>query len=195
MRLTWRPQATQERTDVIDYIAEDNPSAALGQLDRIEKQTDMLLQQPKLGRVGRVKGTRELVISRTSFIVIYRLRARSTSRYCASCMARSSGRRPPRQPRKASGNERRGHGPPAGGFGTRVLAQRKAARPFGLKGELSARKRLSREQLTIERGAATRERGHDIAGHDEVRSPARCEVKTSMAVCPSARLRWHRCGH
>lgn len=73
MRLTWRPQATQERTDAIDYIADDNPSAALGQLDRIEEQTDMLLQQPKLGRVGRVKGTRELVISRTPFIVIYRL--------------------------------------------------------------------------------------------------------------------------
>ncbi len=75
MRLTWRPRATQERTDAIAYIAEDNPSAALGQLDRIEEQTDMLLQQPKLGRVGRVKGTRELVISRTPFIVIYRLQA------------------------------------------------------------------------------------------------------------------------
>lgn len=73
MRLTWRPRATQERSDAIDYIAEDNPSAALGQLDRIEEQTDMLLLQPKLGRVGRVKGTRELVISRTPFVVIYRL--------------------------------------------------------------------------------------------------------------------------
>lgn len=73
MRLTWRPRATRERTNAIDYIAEDNPGAAVDQLDRIEEQTDMLLQQPKLGRVGRVKGTRELVISRTPFIVIYRL--------------------------------------------------------------------------------------------------------------------------
>jgi toxin ParE1/3/4 len=73
MRLTWRPQAALERSDAIDYIAEDNPSAALDQLDRIEEQVDTLLQQPRLGRPGRVKGTRELVISRTPFIIIYRL--------------------------------------------------------------------------------------------------------------------------
>ena len=34
----------------------------------------MLLQHPKMGRAGRVKGTRELVISRTPFIAVYRLK-------------------------------------------------------------------------------------------------------------------------
>jgi toxin ParE1/3/4 len=29
------------------------------------------VEYPKLGRVGRKKGTRELVINRTSFIVVY----------------------------------------------------------------------------------------------------------------------------
>ena len=32
----------------------------------------MLLQHPQMGRPGRKKGTRELVISRTPFIVVYR---------------------------------------------------------------------------------------------------------------------------
>jgi len=73
MRLTWRPRAEQQRSDGIDYIAEKDPITALAVLDRIEEQTDMLLQQPKMGRPGRVKGTRELVISRTPFIVVYRL--------------------------------------------------------------------------------------------------------------------------
>jgi toxin ParE1/3/4 len=33
----------------------------------------MLLEHPKMGRPGRVEGTRELVVSNTPFIVIYRL--------------------------------------------------------------------------------------------------------------------------
>ncbi|WP_454284858.1 type II toxin-antitoxin system RelE/ParE family toxin [Rhizobium leguminosarum] len=33
----------------------------------------MRIDQPEIGRPGRIDGTRELVISRTSFIVIYRV--------------------------------------------------------------------------------------------------------------------------
>ncbi len=73
MQLVWMPRARRERHEAIEFIAQDNPHAALGQLDRIEQQTDTLTQHPQLGRPGRVKGTRELVISRTPFIVIYRL--------------------------------------------------------------------------------------------------------------------------
>ena len=73
MRLSWRPQAERDREDAINHIAEEDPLVAIEQLDRIEEQTDVLLQQPKLGRLGRVKGTRELVISRTPFIAIYHL--------------------------------------------------------------------------------------------------------------------------
>lgn len=73
MRLSWRPLAEQDRIEAINHIARDDPIVALEQLDRIEAQTDVLLQQPKLGRPGRVKGTRELVISRTPFIAVYHL--------------------------------------------------------------------------------------------------------------------------
>lgn len=73
IRLSWRPQAEQDRYDAIAHIAFDDPLVALDQLDRIEEQTDVLLQQPKLGRFGRMKGTRELVISRTPFIAVYHL--------------------------------------------------------------------------------------------------------------------------
>jgi len=73
MHISWRPQARAEREAAIDYIAEDNPVAALGQLEEIEKQTNLLTTQPEMGRIGRVKGTRELVISRTPFIAVYRI--------------------------------------------------------------------------------------------------------------------------
>jgi toxin ParE1/3/4 len=77
MELVWTPRARRARQAAIDYIAQDNPVAALGQLDEIERQTDMLIQHPEMGRLGRVEGTRELVISRTPFIVVYRLRPRA----------------------------------------------------------------------------------------------------------------------
>jgi toxin ParE1/3/4 len=73
MHISWRPRARAEREAAIDYIAEDNPLAALDQLDEIERQTNLLTAQPKMGRVGRVRGTRELVISRTPFIAVYRI--------------------------------------------------------------------------------------------------------------------------
>lgn len=76
MLLSWTPKARIEREAAIDYIAEDNPVAALDQLNEIEKQTSLLPSQPEMGRIGRAKGTRELVISRTPFIVIYRIKGK-----------------------------------------------------------------------------------------------------------------------
>jgi toxin ParE1/3/4 len=73
MMLVWTPRAREQRHEAIEFIAQDNPAAALNQLDEIEKQTDMLLQHPEIGRTGGRKGTRELVISRTHFAVIYRI--------------------------------------------------------------------------------------------------------------------------
>lgn len=77
MHLVWTPRAQRARRAAIDYIAQDNPMAALGQLDEIERQTDMLLAHPGMGRPGRVAGTLELVISHTPFIVVYRLKPRA----------------------------------------------------------------------------------------------------------------------
>lgn len=73
MILDWLPAANDNRFEQLDYIAQDSPLAAIGQDEEIERQVNMLLQQPKMGRIGRLKGTRELVISRTPFIVVYRL--------------------------------------------------------------------------------------------------------------------------
>lgn len=76
MNIIWLPTARANRTNAIDYIARKNLSAALDQLDEIERQSDMLAVYPEIGRVGRRRGTRELVVSRTPFILVYRLRPR-----------------------------------------------------------------------------------------------------------------------
>ncbi len=72
-RLFWVDMAEYARDTAIEYIARDNLRAALDQFDEIDKQTMRLLKHPGLGRPGRVKGTRELSITRTSFVVTYRI--------------------------------------------------------------------------------------------------------------------------
>ncbi len=73
MRVTWSPRARRAREAAIDYIARDKPVAALSQLDAIQRQVGILADHPEIGRPGRVDGTRELVISRTPFILVYRI--------------------------------------------------------------------------------------------------------------------------
>jgi toxin ParE1/3/4 len=74
MRLEWLPQALHDFEEIIDYIAEDNPVAAIEQGDEIESQVAGLLDNRHLGRPGRVKGTRELVVVSTPYIVAYRVK-------------------------------------------------------------------------------------------------------------------------
>jgi toxin ParE1/3/4 len=72
--IRWLRTATLNRFDQLDYIAADDSAAAVRLDEAIERQTDMLAQHPLMGREGRVKGTRELVISRSPFIAVYRVK-------------------------------------------------------------------------------------------------------------------------
>lgn len=74
MKLSWTTRAENERYEQLNYIAQDNPLAAVDQDEEIEKQTDLLTAQPEMGRAGRMRGTRELIISSTPFIAIYRIK-------------------------------------------------------------------------------------------------------------------------
>ncbi|MFH1029409.1 MAG: type II toxin-antitoxin system RelE/ParE family toxin, partial [Pseudomonadota bacterium] len=50
-----------------------NPSAAQRMAERVQEAVEYLLDHPDMGRPGRVSGTRELVVSGTPFIVVYRV--------------------------------------------------------------------------------------------------------------------------
>lgn len=56
----------------MDYIAQDNPVAALELDELIEQKAEQLLEQPTLYRAGRKRGTREMVVH-PNYIVIYRV--------------------------------------------------------------------------------------------------------------------------
>lgn len=64
------PQDDRYRISQLDYIAAHSLLAAVDQDDEIERQVELLLQRPKMGRPGRVKGTRVRMISRTPFMAV-----------------------------------------------------------------------------------------------------------------------------
>lgn len=72
--IVWLRRAIADRDTQLDYIAQKNPGAAIEQGDRIAHQVEMLAEHPEMGRAGRKQGTRELVISRTPFVIVYRIR-------------------------------------------------------------------------------------------------------------------------
>jgi addiction module RelE/StbE family toxin len=55
------------------YLRENLASEAAKQISIIKRSVDQLQTFPELGKPGRVNGTRELIINRTPFIVIYRI--------------------------------------------------------------------------------------------------------------------------
>lgn len=59
--LEWLELARTDLLGIVDYISDDNPDAAQRVKDDIEMKAEKLPEFPKIGRLGRVEGTRELV--------------------------------------------------------------------------------------------------------------------------------------
>lgn len=71
MRIIRRVSYSIDLNKIVDHIALDNPSAALGMWDDIERQVERLRDFPLSGRTGRISQTRELVVAGTPYIVVY----------------------------------------------------------------------------------------------------------------------------
>lgn len=72
MRLVWRPMALADRDTIMDYIAQDNPAAAIELDDEFEAKAEQARQRPTLYKTGRVRGTREIVV-RPNYVMVYRI--------------------------------------------------------------------------------------------------------------------------
>ena len=73
MRIRWLRRALKNLDKEAEYIARDNPDAAARVVQRIAASVERLATHPASGRIGRVPGTRELVIAGTPYIVPYRV--------------------------------------------------------------------------------------------------------------------------
>ena len=74
MRVGWLRKALRNLDDEATYIAVDDGAAARLVVKRVVDAVLMLAEQLGLGRPGRVPGTRELIVAKTSDNVPYRVR-------------------------------------------------------------------------------------------------------------------------
>ena len=72
MRVEWYPEAEADLDEIVRYIFQDNPAAAFQLEDSLLNAARNLSATPEMGRVGRVLGTRELVVH-PNFMLVYRI--------------------------------------------------------------------------------------------------------------------------
>lgn len=73
MEILWQKRAVADLYRVCDYIRLENPAAAHKAGAAIEAAADGLRRYPEMGRNGEVPGTRELVITGTPYLAVYRI--------------------------------------------------------------------------------------------------------------------------
>lgn len=75
MNIIWSPTARSKVKDILEYIAEDNPGAALTLIDQFEAKVEKLRENPESGRVlPELKNDkiREIVVHK-NYGVIYEI--------------------------------------------------------------------------------------------------------------------------
>jgi len=74
MEVRWSPEAADDLERIVQYIQGDSPEVALKVAASIIDAVGELNTFSKRSRVGRIEGTRELVIDRLPWIAVYRVR-------------------------------------------------------------------------------------------------------------------------
>lgn len=74
MRVLWTLSAEQDRADIIDFIAENNPLAAVRMDELFGAAAGRPAEHPLMGRPGQIAGTREL-IPHESYRLVYEVQA------------------------------------------------------------------------------------------------------------------------
>ncbi len=69
------PQAIQDLLSIEDFIYDDNPQASVEITQKILVSIEnKLVKFKEIGRPGRIIGTRELIVTNTPYIAVYRMK-------------------------------------------------------------------------------------------------------------------------
>ena len=72
-RVRWTRRARRRLREIGAYVEEHNPVAAARVVGAIARSIERLGREPGRGRPGRIRGTRELVVIGTPYLVAYRV--------------------------------------------------------------------------------------------------------------------------
>ena len=73
MKVRWTPEAEQDRLEIFEYIAADNPAAAERLNLLFDDAVDRISHFPHAAREGKLPGSREL-IPHPSYRLVYEIR-------------------------------------------------------------------------------------------------------------------------
>lgn len=75
-KFRWTSKSLQDLISIKEYIELDNPQAAVDLTKKIVlKLVEQLTKFQNIGKAWRINGTRELIISNTPYIAIYRVKS------------------------------------------------------------------------------------------------------------------------
>jgi toxin ParE1/3/4 len=74
MRVRWTPAAADDLEHIWGYLRANHPDFVERTIRTIYENIRALASTPRLGRIGREPGTRELVISSLPYIAVYRVK-------------------------------------------------------------------------------------------------------------------------
>jgi toxin ParE1/3/4 len=78
VKVYWTPEAEQDRDDVFEFIAADNPRAAIRMDELFGEEAARLIDYPEIGHPGVVPGTNELVVHE-NYKLVYEIEKRSNT--------------------------------------------------------------------------------------------------------------------
>jgi len=73
MKIVWSAASVRHLHQAVDYSQGESSSAAVPIRRRILETVKRVGQMPNSGRIGRIEGTREAVVLRSPYIVLYRI--------------------------------------------------------------------------------------------------------------------------
>ena len=71
MQVKWTSKALQDLETILQYISQEDPDTATSVAQRLWDHAKALESFPRLGKPGRLKNTRELIITDLPYIVPY----------------------------------------------------------------------------------------------------------------------------
>ena len=73
MKLRWTPEAAADLQSIFSYLCRHHPSFAESTVRALYSAVQSLRDLPERGRPGRLPSTREFVLPRLPYLIVYRI--------------------------------------------------------------------------------------------------------------------------